>query len=715
MLTARRCIEGARTAALLLIIVAVWCVVHNRLSVRNWQVPLFTASDALGMLAGGKAAAEGHFPLVLPKFNPHLGAPYVANWNDWPIVEEPLFVLSGLFARCLGLFAGLNLMVLLGQVLAGISFYLVCRWLRYRWEWAFAGSLAFALSHYAFQRSLAHLVLTYYWHVPLCLLVVWWCGSRRGLQLRGGRFWFSVVVALVTSVQSPYYTHVFLQFLGLAAVAQLFRRGNWKKIVAPGALAAVTAAGFVLMNVDTIYYQRVHGKNVEPTYRSYQNLEVFALKPIDLLIPPPDHRSSAAKAIASRYLYDESYKTSIPGEAFSPYLGLVGIAAIGSLAFTSIRRVAAFPSYPLSVHAVQVIWLLLFSVIGGVNGILGQFGLTAFRCTNRFSIVILALALLFAVRELTRFTRSWRPSLVLAGAISVVPLIFWDQLPPRQSHSAIARAEAMVRADRAFTLAMEKALPRNAMVFQLPVMRFPESWPIHQMGDYEHLRPYLYSSTLHYSYGSNKGRRESDWQSAVEREPADKLTLAVERAGFAAIYINRKGYADHGAALISSLQSLGYNTVIESPAHDLLCVLLKPSATPSLPAPPPQFTTGWYGEEGDPKGERWQCSSGDGEILLHNDSGREEAVHISFQLASHSPRTARLLVDGRLVYESPSLSPEKVSHFFSFWLQPGTTKLSFTTDPPVRFPGNPDRRLLGFILYNFQVTKAEPADVPSKN
>ena len=118
-------------------------------------------------------------------------------------------------------FCRVNAMVLLGQILAGVTFYLVCRFLRYRWEWAFAASVAFAMSHYAFQRGMPHLTLTYYWHIPLCLLVVWWCGSRRGLRLSGRRFWISVAVAVITSVQSAYYTNVLLQFLGLAAFAHL--------------------------------------------------------------------------------------------------------------------------------------------------------------------------------------------------------------------------------------------------------------------------------------------------------------------------------------------------------------------------------------------------------------------------------------------------------------------------------------------------------------
>jgi len=698
-----------RAAALLFAIIATWCVIHHRLNAKSWRVPLYGASDALTILAAEKAVAEGDFPLFGLKFNRHLGAPHVANWNDWPTTEDSIIVVAGLLGKRLGVFAAANLMVLLGHCLAGLAFYLVCRRLRYRWQWAFAGALTFALSHYAFQRGLPHLVLTYYWHIPLCLLVVWVCGSRRGLPLRGTRFWLALLLGIATGIQNPYYTNVFLQFLGLTALAQLLRRAHWKRIVAPVLVGTAAMAGFVLMNLDTMYYGMVHGKNPEVAYRSYRNLEIYALKPLDLLIPPPTHRAPAARAIAWRYLYDEAAKTSLPGEAFYPYLGLAGIASLAVLLLSSIGRVAAFPRMPLPIHALQIVWLVLYSVVGGINGLLGQLGVKVFRCTDRFSIYILAIALLFAVKALTLATRRWNPLAVTVVAGACLPIVLWDQLPPLETESSIGRIESRVDADRAFTTAMQKALRRDAMVFQLPVMHFPESWPIFHMGDYEHLRPYLYSSELHYSYGSAKGRSEDDWQIEAERQHPGEMVRTLEQAGFSAIYINRKGYKDNGAELLAGLQAAGLNQIIESPAHDLVCVVLKPSANPTLPETPAQFTSGWYGEEGDAKVETWRCSSGDAEVLLHNDSREERAVQISFQLASHSPRTVQLSVDGNQIYESPTLSPEKLSYFTQLVLRPGETRLSFKTEPPVTFPGNPDTRLLGFVLYNFRALK-EPSE-----
>jgi len=63
-----------------------------------------------------------------------------------------------------------------------------------------------------------------------------------------------------------------------------------------------------------------------------------------------------------------------------------------------------------------------------------------------------------------------------------------------------------VQNDVDFCTSMEKSLAPHAMVFQLPVMRFPEGGPVHAATEYEMLRPFFFTKTLRFSFGSNQGR-----------------------------------------------------------------------------------------------------------------------------------------------------------------------------------------------------------------
>ena len=140
-----------------------------------------------------------------------------------------------------------------------------------------------------------------------------------------------------------------------------------------------------------------------------------------------------------------------------------------------------------------------------------------------------------------------------------------------------------VASDGAFTLSLEAALPAGAMLFQLPVVDFPEGQRILGAGDYEHLRPYLHAKRLRFSYGSDKGRPQDAWQRRVESLEPAPMAEALERMGFAGIVVNRKAYPDAAQELRDALAARGRLEAWESPDRDFLFVRLVPSPSPQPP------------------------------------------------------------------------------------------------------------------------------------
>ena len=63
--------------------------------------------------------------------------------------------------------------------------------------------------------------------------------------------------------------------------------------------------------------------------------------------------------------------------------------------------------------------------------------------------------------------------------------------------------------DAAFVADTEDALGSSASIFRFPYVPFPENPPVVGMTDYDHLRGYVHSDTLHWSYGGAKGREVS--------------------------------------------------------------------------------------------------------------------------------------------------------------------------------------------------------------
>src|ERR1700677_2245982 len=169
----------ARAALLAVLAALVWCAHYDLWTVESWQTPVEylgtpQVRDVLIHLAWIKAAADGHISPFSFNAVPELGAPFTANWDDFPLTEKPLIILTGLLAHLIGLFAAANFALMLVQVLAALSFYTTARLLGGAWLWSFCCAMVFAFARYAFAQGEHHLTITSYWHVPLCLLVAIW-------------------------------------------------------------------------------------------------------------------------------------------------------------------------------------------------------------------------------------------------------------------------------------------------------------------------------------------------------------------------------------------------------------------------------------------------------------------------------------------------------------------------------------------------------------
>jgi phosphoglycerol transferase len=572
-----------RATLLALLTALLWCTVEDRWTPAAWQTPLTyldepEKSDVLLMLAWVRAARDGHLSPYTFTNVPELGAPYVANWDDFPLPEKPLICLTGLLARAIGLFPAANFALLLAHVLAAVAFYAACRLLGAAWLWSAAGALVFAFSRYLFAHGLHHLTVAYAWHVPLCLVVCEWLFRAPGLRFGERRFLFAL--AVVTGIQHVYYTNLFVQFVLLAGLLRAWR-GGWREILPALAITGTAAAGFVLMNLNTIFYQLLNGANPQALTRNYQWLEIYGLKIVDLVIPPPDHPFPPFAAWGAGYVKEVLLS---PGELPpTAYLGLLGLAALGWLTLVSLRRAAEHR--PLPLEAWLILWILLYASVGGLNGIIGTLGWQLFRSTTRYSFFILCLVLMAAVRRLSLWRSPHQVPPYLAGTAAVL-LAVWDQTPPFITDQKIAATAQAVDSDRHFTEQIEQRLPPGAMIFQLPMMAFPES-PVHGVGAYDHFRPYLYARDLRFSFGSVKGRPHDAWQHELAKLSLTEAVQRLESFGFAAIYVNKQAFSDQGLGLVKQLQAAGLTDMIQSDRGDLLCVFLHPSPHPVLPDAPP--------------------------------------------------------------------------------------------------------------------------------
>lgn len=585
-------IHVSRADLLVTVIVAAtcmfaWCAANAKWTPRAWSLPATyihdpERGDFLANAAQLKASVHWGGVPYLWKTVPDLGAPFDANWNDFPTLDELVQGFQYLLTRLFGLFAGVNLSFMLSHVLAAVAMYAAARLSGAGRLWSGLAGLAFGVCPFIFAQSPHHFQVAYVCQVAFFPLVWRAVSTPPGLVWGSRPFWIALAFGLLTGLQFVYYTNVFCQLVLLGAGIQWYRTRNVAAFRAGLAVIGAAALGFAISNIDGWTYRLFHEPNAGAFVREYKWLEIYGLKLVDLVIPSVTHRIGPLAAFAAEHrkgapLLDEG----------ASYLGIVGLLAFGWVIWDALRAGLRGRFDEVPMEAWWILWIVLMFTTGGLNAVIGAFGITMFRAACRYAVVILAISLLYAARRLTSLQAAAATRTpdgtqgILWGTIAAVValVILVDQVPRAPAADYTNTTAVLVDSDRRFVADMEAALPDKAMVFQLPVMEFPES-PVPGLGSYEHFRPYLYSNRLRYSFGSQKGRPREAWQQQVATMPPEKAIREITSRGFDAIYINRRGFQDGGKSLENAIREAGYTRpLIRSSAGDLDCIPLTAAGT----------------------------------------------------------------------------------------------------------------------------------------
>jgi len=665
-----------RVGLLLCVTTLVWCAHYDRWSPASWALPTIYGGDALEIYARIAAAAEGDAAPLRPQVISRLGAPHGANWNAYPSSDIVLLWGIGQLARAIGVFPAANLALLLANLTAALALYGCARWLRARWEWAFAAALLFAFTLQTFQRGISHLFLIFSWTVPLALLASALVAGSRRLRPGAPTGWFCVAVAAAIGAGNPYVLFLFLQLMGWALVAQWFGQRRRENLVTGGLALGAALACFAAFESHLWAFSRDTAA-VSPLVRNYAGTELYAMKPLELLVPPPGHRWGFLADFGERYLHWSEFRS---GESSMSYLGLAGVAGLIWLGIASIRRLLRQQRPPAPALAAG--WIVTFSSLGGVTNFFALLtGLVVFRATTRFSIFLSALVLIFLALQLSRWSAG-RPRWLTAGlAALALGLGLADQMPRGAGLDAQREIAARVAADQAFGQRLEARLPAGAMVFQLPVLDFPEATPPHRLEDYTYFRPYLATRSLCFSYGALRRRSRSHWQRELADLGTADLVARLERYGFGAVYFHRDAFADRGEALLRELAAAGRTERLDCPDHAQVAVLLRPEGDPEKPlARRPTFGRGWH----SPRANEPRWAYGDAALSYFNPLDEPVRARLRLDLTSAGERDLAVRLNGRLAATARLLAERQVVDC-EVELIPGVNRIDLdSVQPPVR-------------------------------
>jgi phosphoglycerol transferase len=734
-LNARARTFGQYLTALALCLLVLGAVFDLRSEARQW--PFAYGGDTMFYQLVTKSVVDHGWFLDVPS----LGAPDTLDLRDAPISDDNLHVLM-LWVLSLGTShypTVLNNFFLLGFPLVFLCALWVLRHFGVAWWTSVCVSLLYTFAPFHILRGEHHLFLSAYWPVPLAVLVTLWV-SRDGLwpdgtgrpTWRSRRLWLSVLICAVLAATGFYYAFFACYFLFIASLVAAVRRRRWRALWPGLGLVAVIAVGVCINLLPTLLRFQEEG-SVQVVRRFSRDADTYGLRIAQLLLPVRGHRLEPLQDLRAEYarrpLINENDDVSL---GFAGALGFVGLLWWFFFLKPAAEGANESPATGL-LHHLGIFNLagVLLGTMGGFGSLVAFFGLPQVRAYNRI-VTFLSFFAFFALalwldRVARRYAATRTRAIGWGCALAIVTVLaLYDQISPKAlpDYDAI---RAQFASDATFVQEIESNVPHGAMIFQLPVMVFPEGQTVPEMMGYDLLRGYLHSDHLRWSYGTVRGRAGHSWLRYTAALPPDQLVETLAWAGFSGIYIGRNGFTDGGRRIEMALGAVLGGVPLVSPDERLVFYNLKDyrarleqlssrgewasKREAALHPPLAVWREGFSDEEGAPA-ESWRWGASKARMTLVNRAAYPRDFCLQMTVLPNPGGSVTIrsaLFDEPVHVERNRPQVDKVLR-----LPPGQYDVHFDSDAPRVYPLD-DFRVLVFSVRDFRVSPvARPlADSPS--
>jgi len=434
--------------------------------------------------------------------------------------------------------------------------------------------------------------------------------------------------------------------------------------------------GFLISFSPTFLHSINNGKNFLAVERAYADLQVAALRPIEMFLPGSGSGIPFLKQLSAFYENQCIFRKSFDHcESMAPYLGLVGCMGFILLFGTSIYYIITKQQGKISGWLWFAMFLIAFSIVGGLNGFLGLGKFYLLRSANRYSIYLIAISIIYLAIFLSTNPLFFRKWIIKGVALVFLFLACAEPMLPRlQGANIHAMGLSKFESDKKFAADLEKSLPEGAMVFNFPVIELPER------GTYAIFRPSFFTEKIRYSFGALAGRARDAWQVEVEKLPLNLMVEKLKEFGFSGILIYQgEDLSDEhklAVEIASNYFKKSYFPGIISTFGDFEFFAFDPTPNPVFPPVQPMYVNNWWINQIQPEG--FTVNSADKE------SKWRWATHASavIEVFNEQPTPRRLILRGSALGITESEVQVYVKQKMVF-----SGKIS--SDRPIEFLTNP--------------------------
>lgn len=549
------------------VLVAALLFVYLRGWDRDFTVPLRFSRDSLSAGMQTKSTVDNGWWW----FNPKVGAPFGLDELQYPAnanVDQAIVWIVSRFVHDPAT-AG-NLAWLVMVVLSALSATWCLGKLGASKVSALAAGTLFALTPFALYRSTGHFWLVIYL-VPFVCTAALLVASGRPDRWYWGRPYVGLIVGCgLIAFNYVYYAFFACFILIAAAVMGSLQHRAWRVLGAGGLCMALIGAGTYLNLAPSFRSWSNHGKPLTVPEKTPAEAELYGLKIRQLVSPGLWHRFPPFRAWLAR---EQRAAFPVETENSSSRLGLVAtVGFLTLLGLLFVPRAGQTSGHHDTLLAASrlVLAAVLLATIGGFGSLFNLLVTPDIRAYNRISpfIAFFSLTAVALVIDALIVSSRWR--VAAAAAVAAVGLI--DQRAATVYLNSIHKDVAAEYASlRSLIGRVEAQLPAEAMVFELPFRMYPNDDGGPRGQPYENLKPYLVSRTLRWSYPA-LSNQQARWQQAAALLPPRGLAPELAAGGFAAILVDRGGFADNGTAVVAALEdSIGAGAVLgDTPRYVVL-------------------------------------------------------------------------------------------------------------------------------------------------
>lgn len=526
-------------------VTAICCIGVFHLWETDLNVMLDVQEDSIGLATLAKDYISGisrNELLLMPFEN------VVHSSIDSAFTHRLLLRVIAMFSSSFGL--ACNILYLLGYVLVAVSMGIVLRIMGIHGAIAGTLGIVYTFLPYHYLRGESHIYLGMYYMVPFSCLIIFQVLqgkvylSRENLEIRNKRFLSLMLAVILLAITDIYY----MVFTCILLVSAGFIKSVWERkfpyFNTSIVLCAVMLAIVIITNVPYLF-ALLNGEQAEASIinRNLGDLELFALRITQLLLPIQGHRISFLNLIRKQY------DRSIPDtESRMVSLGLIMSAGfLISLFFGWIHDRQTEDGKKLKSLGMLNLCCILFSTVGGFQVFIGMIS-PVIRCYNRMSVFIatfsmMTIAVLLQALYQKWIEIRWKTStfflfllLLLGGGIYDQTKQF-DRLKYQENLELDRNTRDMVQQ-------MEDILPKGSLIFMLPALYENEDAKIYQMRNYEQQWPVLYSDSLRWSATDSLGIKDKNrqWKKALSVMETYQMLENVCAVGFDGVWMDENGY-----------------------------------------------------------------------------------------------------------------------------------------------------------------------------